>query len=87
MMVTPVSESPARIAAATGAAPRCRGKSDAWTLTAPTFQAPDPRERGVKGKLHLILQIEIGSREQRQQVGHIGRKATPQISFDQVFDG
>src|SRR5713226_8316748 len=39
------------------------------TLPTTSFQAPDPCERGVKGKLHLILQVEIGSREQRQQLG------------------
>src|SRR5947209_465544 len=57
------------------------------TLAAPTFEAPDPRERGVKGKLHLILQVKIGSREQRQQLGQISGKQTPQISFDQVPHG
>jgi hypothetical protein len=41
----------------------------------------------MKGKLHLILQVEIGSREQRQEFRHIGRKLIPQISFDQVMDG
>lgn len=55
-------------------------------LTTP-FQAPNPRQGGVKGKLHLILQGEIGSREQRQEVRYIGRKLTPQISFDQVSHG
>ena len=56
-------------------------------LPATPFQAPNPRERGVKGKLHLILQVKIGSREQRQEVRHISRKLTPQISFDQVSHG
>ena len=51
------------------------------------FKAPDPRKGWVKGKLHLILQVEIGSREQRQEFRHIGRQLTPQISFDQVSDG
>ena len=37
MIVTPVSSSPARMARATGAAPRHRGSSDAWTLIAPSF--------------------------------------------------
>jgi hypothetical protein len=57
------------------------------TLTAPPFQAPDPGERRVKGKLHFVLQVEIGSREQRQEFRHIGGKLTPQISFNQVFNG
>ena len=56
-------------------------------LSATPFQAPDPRKRGVKGKLHLILQVEIGSREQRQEVRHIGRQLTPQINFNQVSHG
>ena len=33
--VTPVSVSPARIAAGMGVAPRCRGSSDGWRLSAP----------------------------------------------------
>jgi hypothetical protein len=41
----------------------------------------------MKGKLHLILQVEIGSREQRQQRGQVSGKLTPQISFDQVSHG
>jgi len=41
----------------------------------------------MKGKLHFILQVEIGSREQRQQRGQVSRKLIPQISFDQVWDG
>ena len=41
----------------------------------------------MKGKLHLVLQVEIGSREQRQELRYIGRQLTPQISFDQVFHG
>jgi len=41
----------------------------------------------MKGKLHLILQVEIGSRKLRQEFWQIGRKLTPQISFDQVSDG
>jgi hypothetical protein len=34
-------------------------------LPATPFQAPDPGEGRMKGELHLILQVEIGSREQR----------------------
>jgi hypothetical protein len=36
----------------------------------------------VKGELHLILQIEIGARQQREEGWQIGGKLTPQISFD-----
>jgi len=56
-------------------------------LPATPFQAPDPCESRMKGKLHLVLQVEIGSREQRQEFRHIGRKLTPQISFNQVLHG
>ena len=51
-------------------------------LASPTLKAPDTREGRVKGKLHLILQIEVGSRQQREQVQQIGGQLTPQISFD-----
>jgi hypothetical protein len=37
MMVTPVTSSPARMAAVTGEAPRQRGKSEACTLSEPRF--------------------------------------------------
>ena len=56
-------------------------------LPATPFQTPDPGEGRMKGKLHLVLQVEIGSREQRQELRYIGRQLTPQISFDQVFHG
>jgi hypothetical protein len=63
----------------------------AWRFHQPVpatpFQAPDPRKGWVKGKLHLILQVEIGLREQRQEVRYIDGKVTPQISFDQVLHG
>jgi hypothetical protein len=36
----------------------------------------------VKGKLHLILQVEVGSRQQGEQRQQIGGQLTPQISFD-----
>ena len=39
MMVTPLTSSPARIARWIGAAPRQRGRSEAWTLTQPALGA------------------------------------------------
>jgi hypothetical protein len=51
-------------------------------LVASTFETPEARQRRVKGELHLILQIEIGARQQREEGWHIGGKLTPQISFD-----
>lgn len=56
-------------------------------LPTSSFQAPDTCERGVKGKLHLILQVEIGAREELKQMGQIGRKLVSQISFDQWLHG
>ncbi len=41
----------------------------------------------MKGKLYLILQIEIGSRQQGEKVGKVGGKLIPQISLDQLVDG
>jgi hypothetical protein len=36
----------------------------------------------VKGKLYLILEIQVGSRQQGEQARQIGGKLCPQISFD-----
>ena len=36
----------------------------------------------MKGELYLILQVEIGSWKQLEQVRQIGGKLIPQISFD-----
>ncbi len=44
--------------------------------------APDAGERWVKGKLDLILEIQVGSRQLGEQVRQIGGKLCPQISFD-----
>src|SRR5207237_9204418 len=41
-------------------------------LPATPFQAPEAGARRVKGKLHFILQIEIGPREPRQEGRHHG---------------
>ena len=41
----------------------------------------------MKGKLYPILQVEIGSREQCQQIRQESLKLTPQISFDQIPRG
>jgi hypothetical protein len=45
--------------------------------------APDACEGRVKGELHLILEIQVGSRQQGEQVRQIGGKLCPQISFDE----
>jgi hypothetical protein len=51
-------------------------------LAASAFEAPEARQRRVKGKLHLILKIEICTRQQREKVWQIDGKLLPQISFD-----
>lgn len=49
--------------------------------------APDPRERRVKSELHLILQIQVGLRQEDKQGSKIGGKLSLQISLDQRLDG
>ena len=51
------------------------------------FEAPDPREGGMKGKLDLILSIEVGLWQQGQQSRKISGKLIPQIGLDKLFDG
>jgi hypothetical protein len=41
----------------------------------------------MKGKLHLILEIEISMRQTGQQIRQVGGKLIPQISFDEIVDG
>jgi hypothetical protein len=41
----------------------------------------------VKGELHLILEIEVGVRQEGEQGRKIGGKLIPQISLDQRLDG
>jgi hypothetical protein len=41
----------------------------------------------VKGNLELILQIQVGLRQQSRQSRQVGGKLIPQISFHQSFDG
>ncbi len=48
-------------------------------LPTSTLARPDPGERRVKGKLHLILQIEVSA-------GHEGEQGW-QVSLDQVVNG
>ena len=54
------------------------------TSPAMPFETPDPCEGRVKGNLHLTLQVEIGSREQRQEFRHISRRvdSTDQLRPD-----
>jgi hypothetical protein len=41
----------------------------------------------VKGELHLILQIQVGLRQEGEQRSKIGGKLSLQISLDQRLDG
>ena len=60
--VIPVSVSPARIACATGAAPRQRGSSDAWTLIA----RPSTRASSAPGmRLPYAAQMSTAGRSAR----------------------
>ena len=56
-------------------------------LPASPFEAPDPRKRRVKSELHLILQIQVGLRQEGKQGSKIGGKLSLQISLDQRLDG
>src|SRR5258706_14202528 len=50
-------------------------------LVASTFETPKARQCRVKGKLHLILQVEVGSRQQGEQLQQIGGELNPHISL------
>jgi hypothetical protein len=51
------------------------------TLPTSTFMRPDTGERRVKGNLDLILQIQVGLRQNSQQSRQVGGKLIPQISL------
>src|SRR5216684_971548 len=57
------------------------------TLPAPSFPRPDTRECRVKGKLYLILEVEISMRHERKQFRQINGKLIPQVSFHQILHG
>ena len=56
-------------------------------LAAPSLAAPDPRQRGVKGNLHLILEVDIRIRKEGEQVRDIGGEVIPQIGLHQGGEG
>jgi hypothetical protein len=41
----------------------------------------------VKSHLHLVLQIEISTRHQREHVFQVGGKLIPQVSLNQIING
>jgi len=51
-------------------------------LATPTLETPDACERRVKGELYLILEIQVGSRQQGEPARQISGKLCPQISFN-----
>src|SRR6266566_1850439 len=63
--------------------PRCLDQP----LPASSFSRPDAREGRVKSHLHLILQIEISTRQQREHVFQVGGKLIPQVSLNQIING
>ncbi len=56
-------------------------------LHSSAFTRPDTGKGRMKGKLDLILQIEVSSRQQGQQIGKVSGKLIPQINLDKIFDG
>jgi hypothetical protein len=36
--------------------------------------------------VHLVLDVEVGSGQEREQVGDVGRNLVPQIRLDQGVD-
>lgn len=57
------------------------------TLSSSSFSPPDTCECWMESELHLLLQIEVCTREASEQFGQIGGKLIPQISLDQVLSG
>jgi hypothetical protein len=41
----------------------------------------------MESHLHLILQIQVRSRQESEQGWQVGGKLTPQISLDQIMHG
>src|SRR5205823_13087139 len=54
-------------------------------LPAPSFPRPDARQRRVKGKLNLILEIKVSAWHEGKQRRQVGGKLIPQISLNQIM--
>jgi len=63
--------------------PRCLDQP----LPASSFSRPDAREGWVKSHLHLILQLEISTRQKCEHVFQVGGKLIPQVSLHQIMHG
>jgi hypothetical protein len=56
-------------------------------LPATAFPAPDPRKSGMKRKLDLILEIEIGVWQEGPQFFHVWRDFLQEIGLDKGGNG
>lgn len=57
------------------------------SLPTTAFPAPDPREGGMKRILDLILEIEVGVRQEGQQFCHVWRHFLQEIGIDKSGHG
>ena len=56
-------------------------------LPATTFPTPDPRKSRMKRNLDLILEIDLGVRQERLQCFHVWRYVLQEIGLDQGGNG
>ncbi len=63
--------------------PRCFNQA----LPASSFLRPDARESGVKGHLHLVLQIQVSLWQQGKQISQVVGKLIPKVSLNQIMNG
>ncbi len=52
-------------------------------LAVVAFARPTAGQGGMETNVDLVLDVEIGSGQERQQLRHIGRHAIPQLGFDE----
>ena len=63
--------------------PRCFDQA----LATPTFAAPHARQRGMERELDLVLEIDIGTRQKRQQRGQVWWHVLQEVRFDKSGNG
>jgi hypothetical protein len=56
-------------------------------LSAAAFATPDPGQGRMKRQLDLVLEIDIGVRQERQQLGNIGRHCSEPTGLAKRHDG
>lgn len=63
---------------------------DPWSpdqaLTGMALPGPDPGQGRMMPHGHLILNVEVGPRQEGQQIGDIGRNLVPKIRLDESVD-